>query len=167
MEERVVWVVAGLVGIGDEEAALVWQANGLIDFVADRKDDGIAWEFIILLQSYRHGILAFRIEFIVLHLEPTHPVVAVDKDAFRRSKKLKAHLRITNFRFAFLEFVREGLQDLIGLLANRCQAILDSSDLFLDALDVHVGADRSDFFGIILPFDWPASHDRRDSFDFL
>ena len=37
----------------------------------------------------------------------------------------------------------------------------------LNAVEVHVGADRSDFFGIILAFDWPASHDRRDSFDLL
>ena len=42
LEECVVRIVTGLVGIRDEHAALVRQANGLIDFVADGKDHGIA-----------------------------------------------------------------------------------------------------------------------------
>ena len=45
MEERVVRIVAGFIGIRDEHAALVRQSNGLIDFVTYGKDDGVALEF--------------------------------------------------------------------------------------------------------------------------
>ena len=59
------------------------------------------------------------------------------------------------------------LQDLIGLLADRGKAILNPSDLFGDPVEIHVGADRANFFWIVLSFRRPTPHDRCDPLDFL
>ncbi len=93
--------------------------------------------------------------------------MAVHKNAFWRREKPESHFRLAGRSFTFRKLIHQALEDFLRILANGHEAILNSIELLLDAVQIHVRADRPDLFGVVLPLRRTPPHDRRHALDFL
>jgi hypothetical protein len=93
--------------------------------------------------------------------------VFVDKDALGGSQESEAHFGPTRRRLTFRKLIKKPFLYLVRILADGHQPILDPVELVLDAFQIHIGANRADFFRILFPFRWTPPYDRGYAFDFF
>ena len=80
---------------------------------------------------------------------------------------MESHFRLADLRFTLREFVCQPLENFVGLLPDRRHAILDTVELFLDALKIHIGTHGPDLFGIVFALNRTATHNGGHSFHLL